>query len=254
MPDIPWDAFLLLFLVDLLLVLAFSVWSGYVVARAVDMPPAKAVLIAVFIPVVGPAFVGIRHATRSNLWASEADHRSTFWFAVGLLGVSAVTLFAATLMPWGAVEGRVGSYAGSWVASPWDTKVGAVATVGSAAILAVWVGVLVWTARRRTVALMAGFLGLMWLIAAVDSWIVASLANGVTSKVDGLTVKGEHLEASLAVGPAVWLALAAGVLTVGAGVLLTVRTAAASPAIAHVPASGELVSGTSWDHGYGDGF
>jgi hypothetical protein len=250
MPDIPWDALLLLVLVDLLLVLCFSLWSGYVVARAADLPPAKALLLSVLIPVAGPAFVGIRRATRSNLWTSQVDRRPTFWVAVGLLGVSGVTLFAATLMPWGAIDGRVGSYGGSWDASPWDTKVGALATIGSSLIVAGGVAVLLWTARRRTVALVGGLLGLAWLVVALDSWIVAALADGVTSTVDGLTVKGEHVEASFAVGPAVWLTMTAGVLIVAAGILLT------RPATqVREPASGPVAaSGPSWDHGYGDGF
>jgi hypothetical protein len=251
MPDIPWDALLLLLIVDLLLVLAFSVWSGYVVARAADLPRAKATLIAVVVPVAGPAYVGIRHATRSNLWTGEVDRRPSFWVAVGLFVLSGIALLAATLMPWGAIEGRVGSYGGSWDATPWDTKVGALATVGSALILAGWVGVLLCTARRRTVALVGGFLGLLWLVVALDSWIVASLADGVTSNVDGLTVKGEHVEASFAVGPAVWLTLAAGVLIFAAGILLTTRPASGP---VRLPASRTLAPDASWDHGYGDGF
>jgi hypothetical protein len=253
MPDIPWDALLLLVLVDLVLVLTFSVWSGYIVARAASQPPGRAALVSVLVPVVGPAFVGIRHATRSNLWTTEADRKGPFWVAVGLLVISGLTLSAATLMPWGAIDGRVGSYGGSWDASPWDTKVGALATVGSALILAGWVGVLLWTARRRTVALITGFLGLLWLVTALDSWIVASLADGVASRVDGLTVRDARVEASFSVGPAAWLALTAGVLIVAASVLLTARPAPVTT-LAHTPAPGMATPGATWDHGYGDGF
>lgn len=219
MSHIPWGSVLLLIVVDTLVIVVMSAMFGVAVARTAGAKVWTGLAVGLFLPVIGPLVWGIVVSRRSPDARAEADRRGPSVLAAsGLFGLAATLFLVATPLAWGHVSGTYEDYALRTSAAPADTGVGLVATVGSAILLFVALGVLLMSGAHRLVAGVTGFISGSWLLVSLDAWIVLSALDGVAHTAEGASGGRVVAEASPAAG--LWLCLVAAVIALAGTVVV----------------------------------
>jgi hypothetical protein len=211
---------MLLIVVDLVLVLTMSAIFGVVVAKAGGASPWLGLVVGLVLPVVGPLVwsVVVISRDRSLLAVARVERSGAARVAAAsLLAVAVLLLLVATTQPWAQVSGSYEEYEMASLASPADTGVGMFATVGTAVLLVTGTGLLLLFTARRRVAMVTGFIAGGWLLATLDGLIVIQAVDGVARTAE--EASGGRVVAEAAPGAALWLCLAAAVLTLAGTVV-----------------------------------
>jgi hypothetical protein len=217
---IPVGTVLQLVVIDLFLVEALSAIFGVVVARAGGASPWLGLVVGLLLPVVGPLVWSLVVISRNpSLLAVERLDRGGPGrvAASSLLGLAAILLLVSTTQPWAHVAGSYEDYEMASFASPADTGVGMLATVGTAVLLIAGTALLLLFTARRRVAMLTGFIAGGWLLATLDGLIVISAVDDVARTAEG--VSGGRVAVEAGPAAALWLCLAAAVLTLAGTVV-----------------------------------
>jgi hypothetical protein len=233
--DVPWGTLAAVAVIWTVGPLAYSVAVAFVVARFAARPAWLALVVGLFLPVLGPWLWGLVEYGRakrggyragSDAWRPRVTLASYLWWVAG--GLLCVSLF----LPWVAVAATVeGKYDDSFQPTPLDTVVGG-ATLGVFAVALVLCGVYAgrWGARRQAVVL-AGGATVLLLVAISSAYVYGEVAHAASSVA---TWTDRHVEGELTPGPALWLTAAAAGLAL-AGCFVAVAQAGGRVAAAAAP-------------------
>jgi hypothetical protein len=261
--NLPIGTVVLLLLIDVVATVGLSVVLGVLVARAAGKTRSIGTVLGLFLPLVGPlVWAGVVVARDPTLLGVQRVRERTpaLLVAAGLLAMGAALFVICTPLGWGQITGGYHKYWLAQDASPADSWLGMFATFGTAAVLAAALVAAVLVTAWHRIAILVLLVGASWTAIAVNSLLSFRAVDGLTETVSGVT--GGNATVSASAGPANWLVLLAGLLTIAGALRLallprdlrfqprpvaapvTVPTAPAPPA---VPASiwDEPVSGTS---------
>lgn len=213
MDKVPTGSILLLVLVDVALVETMSAVFGAAVARAAGKAWWLGALVGLIAPVVGPlvwAVVAFAREPGLARVARRSERPRVTWAGAAACGLAAALFLVSTPLNWGEISGNVQSYALATDASPADTGVGLIATVGSAiALVAALAATLFSTSRVRT-GMVAGFVAGAWLLITLDGLIVFSALGGLSDAADGLSGGRAAVVANPSAG--LWVSLVAALV------------------------------------------
>lgn len=250
MNDLPTGTILFLILLDLVLAVGLSVLLGVVVAGAAGQSRVVGVLVGALVPIVGPMIWFAVAAWRDPSLAAVQRVRfrgPALRVAAALLLVGAALFLACSPFAWGEVSGAYHQYALASDASAADTWLGLFATVGTTLVVGAGAAV-AWTLTAwRRVGIVLILVGAAWTAVGVDSLLVFRALDGIAETVNGAS--GGNARVSASAGTGLWLALAAGVLTLAGAVRLTLlrrqETAGPVPLTTTTTAAPSAASG--WD-------
>lgn len=248
MNDLPTGTILVLVLLDLMLAVGVSVLLGVVVARTADRSRVVGVLVGVLMPIVGPLIWFAVTAWRARSLAAVQRVRfrvPALRVAVALLLVGAALFLACSPFAWGEVSGAYHEYTLASEASAADTWLGLSAIVGTTLVVGAGAA-LAWTLTAwRRVGIVLILVGAAWTAVGVDSLLVFRALDGIADTVNGAS--GGNARVSASAGTGLWLALAAGVLTLAGAARLTLlrRQEVAAPIALTTTAAPSGASG--WD-------
>jgi hypothetical protein len=222
MNDLPTGTILFLILLDLVLAVGLSVLLGVVVAGVAGQSRVAGVLVGALVPIVGPLIWFAVAASRDSSLTRIQRVRSrgpALRIAAALLLAGAALFLACSPFAWGEVSGAYHQYALASDSSAADTWLGLFATVGTTVVVAAGAA-LAWTLSAwRRVGIVLILVGAGWTAIGVDSLLVFRALDGIAETVSGAS--GGNARVSASAGTGLWLALAAGVLTLAGAVRLT---------------------------------
>ena len=236
MRDMSWGTFTLLFTVDALLVVVASAMIGWAVADATKSRRRYGLLVGVLLPVLGPVGWAVVATARNPGLAALRRGKDSPITRLILTGtvVPAVALMCwSWLIPWGSAEAQIRGADVALEQRGSDHLLSSVFVLGSvAATLVALVVASVWSGHRRSAIVLAS-VAAMWLLVTVDAWVLIGAADGLGAAVSFWSQS--EIAASLVVGPAVFMGMGAGVLLLGAAVvLLALPNGGASPDVVAV--------------------
>ena len=253
--SIPWESFIQVFALWMVVTLACSVAVSLQVAAATGRSRIPAVALGLVVPLIGPwIWGGIEYARLRQQGYSAWRGRSSIQLAAGpaLLWAAGTLLLIALFLPWVHAQAVVdGRFSGGIDPTPLDTVIGAM-TLLVAAVALLGLGLVASQQSMRRVAIVAGSVASLLLLLGLSSVIVYQQADGTGEAVRGWT--GQAVAGDISAGSALWLTVLAGVLAVAGAAVVAVAASRRTgfTATGSTPVAG--MGAASWGTPPGDSY